>query len=168
MTSITGQPVLKRWANFSRVRNSVARCDGPVWRDEALKNPGTTSLITTRKVGRFKYHYLNPVPIQKIADHWISRFSKSWIRGLTNIKTALEKENIMVAKPKHVYVTSIKTTPEKLWAALTDPKLTVQYFFAHRLQSTLKTGADFNYLDTDNKIMLRGKVMEASQPKKNS
>ena len=131
-----------------------------------LKILEQASLITTCKLGRFKYHYLNPVPIQEIADRWISRFSQPWIQGLTNIKTVLEKENIMVAKPKHVYVTMIKTTPEKLWAALTDPKLTVQYFFAHRLQSTLKTGADFNYLDTDNKIMLRGKVIEATQPKK--
>ena len=133
-----------------------------------LKILEQASLITTCKLGRFKYHYLNPVPIQKIADHWISRFSKPWVQELTHMKHILEKETAMVTPPKHVYVTSIKTTPEKLWAALTDPKLTVQYFFAHRLQSTLKTSADFNYLDTDNKIMLRGKVIEATQPKKNS
>jgi len=131
-----------------------------------LKILEQASLIATRKVGRFKYHYLNPVPIQEIANRWISRFSKPWVQELTTMKYILEKENSMITKPKHVYVTIIKTTPEKLWAALTDPKLTAQYFFAHRLQSTLKTGAEFNYLGEDNQVMLRGKVIAANKPKK--
>ena len=44
-------------------------------------------LIATRKVGRQKLHYLNPVPIQLIADRWVSKFAAPWASALSAIKT---------------------------------------------------------------------------------
>ncbi len=47
-------------------------------------------LVTTRKVGREKFHYLNPVPIQMIAERWISKFAAPWVSGLTGLKRHVE------------------------------------------------------------------------------
>lgn len=122
-------------------------------------------LIATRKEGRFKYHYLNPVPIQEIADRWISSFAAPWSRSLTDLKRQLERNNI-VNKPQHVYVTVIKTTPEKLWDALTKADQTPLYYYGASIKTDLKAGSDFNYMTPDGHVMVGGKVIEAQKPKK--
>ena len=43
-------------------------------------------LVTTRRDGRRKLHFLNPVPIQLIADRWISRYAAPWVSGLADLK----------------------------------------------------------------------------------
>jgi DNA-binding transcriptional ArsR family regulator len=76
-------------------------------------------LVTTRKVGREKLHYLNPVPIRRVFDRWTSKYAKPFTRALADLKQRLEGDNNMSAPtaPKHVYEVYIRTTPEKLWAA---------------------------------------------------
>lgn len=87
------------------------------------------SLVTTRKEGRFKYHYLNPIPLQQIADRWISSFAAPWARGLSQLKWELEEgHKPMSAQPKHVFTTIIQTTPEALWDALVNPGKMALYF----------------------------------------
>ena len=83
-------------------------------------------LVTTRKVGREKFHYLNPVPIQLVADRWISKYARPWVEGMLELKRTLEEDPM--GKPNHVYRTFIRTTPERLWQALTDGDLTAAYF----------------------------------------
>jgi DNA-binding transcriptional ArsR family regulator len=48
------------------------------------------SLVVSRRRGREKHHYLNPVPIHDIADRWISRFERGRLRLLADLKTQLE------------------------------------------------------------------------------
>ncbi|CAA9257604.1 MAG: Transcriptional regulator, ArsR family / Ligand-binding SRPBCC domain protein family [uncultured Chloroflexi bacterium] len=87
------------------------------------------TLITTVWRGREKLHYLNAVPINAIADRWINRYSRAHTRALADLKTALEQPLVTtVTKPEFVYTTFIKTTPERLWQALTDPAFTAQYW----------------------------------------
>lgn len=50
------------------------------------------NLVSTRKRGREKWHYLNPVPINEIYMRWIGKFDKSRLEALHNLKEAL-KEN---------------------------------------------------------------------------
>ncbi|WP_238324702.1 ArsR/SmtB family transcription factor [Pseudacidobacterium ailaaui] len=51
-------------------------------------------LVVTQKQGREKLHYLNPVPIHEIADRWISKYERSHLRALADLKHKLEeKEN---------------------------------------------------------------------------
>jgi DNA-binding transcriptional ArsR family regulator len=50
----------------------------------------TAGLVTTRKVGREKRHYLNPVPIRLVHDRWISKYAEPWVRGLIDLKHDLE------------------------------------------------------------------------------
>jgi len=48
------------------------------------------NLVSTVWQGREKLHYLNPVPIQEIADRWISKYERSRLRALADLKSQLE------------------------------------------------------------------------------
>ena len=48
------------------------------------------SLVTTRRAGRRKLHFLNPVPIQDIADRWIGKYERGRLRALADLKQDLE------------------------------------------------------------------------------
>jgi uncharacterized protein YndB with AHSA1/START domain/DNA-binding transcriptional ArsR family regulator len=131
-----------------------------------LKILEEASLITTRKEGRFKYHYLNSAPLQEISDRWISRFASPWVQSMADVKTQLEKEYSMTTKPKHVYVSVIKTTPEKLWAALTDGKITPAYYYGGAFEGEVKAGAEYRYVAPDGGNFVSGKIIEANAPTK--
>jgi DNA-binding transcriptional ArsR family regulator len=47
-------------------------------------------LVTTRKRGREKLHFLNPVPIRLIYDRWVSKYAEPWAATLTGLKAQLE------------------------------------------------------------------------------
>jgi DNA-binding transcriptional ArsR family regulator len=48
------------------------------------------NLVATRRRGRDKLHFLNPIPIHQIADRWINKYERVQLRALTNLKQALE------------------------------------------------------------------------------
>ena len=50
-------------------------------------------LVVTRRVGRSKLHYLNPVPIRLIHDRWISKYAEPWVGALSRLKSELEAES---------------------------------------------------------------------------
>jgi DNA-binding transcriptional ArsR family regulator len=50
------------------------------------------NLVVTQKRGREKLHYLNPVPINDIADRWIGKYERSRLRALADLKRNLEGE----------------------------------------------------------------------------
>ena len=84
------------------------------------------NLITTVRRGREKHHYLNAAPINEIADRWITRYDQDRVHALADLKRALEESP--VDKPSFVYTTYIRTTPERLWQALTEPAFTARYW----------------------------------------
>ncbi len=49
-------------------------------------------LITTRKQGRSRLHFLNPVPIRLIHDRWVSKYAEPWATGLSELKSELESK----------------------------------------------------------------------------
>lgn len=83
-------------------------------------------LVTAVRRGRERLHYLNAAPIADIAQRWINRYDRERVHALTDLKHALEGHPM--SKPEFVYVTYIKTTPERLWQALTDPAFTRRYW----------------------------------------
>jgi len=99
-------------------------------------------LVTTRRVGRQKLHYLNPVPIRLVLDRWISKYAQPWVEAMTGIKQALESD--MTQAPKHVFEVYIRTTPEKLWAALTDREANHK-FFGLDVESDWQTGSTYRF-----------------------
>jgi DNA-binding transcriptional ArsR family regulator len=50
-------------------------------------------LVTTKRRGREKLHFLNPVPIRLIHDRWVSKYAEPWAATLTGLKHTLEEEN---------------------------------------------------------------------------
>ena len=49
-------------------------------------------LVATRRRGREKLHFLNPVPIRLVHDRWVSKYAEPWAAGLADLKKDLEKE----------------------------------------------------------------------------
>lgn len=120
-------------------------------------------LITTRKVGREKHHYLNPVPIQLVYERWVSKYAQPWSQALTGLKSRLEVEG-MTQQPSHVLQIFIRTTPEQLWQALTDGALTQQYFFNSRVESTWRPGASYRLYNSNGDKTVEGEVLDADPP----
>lgn len=58
-----------------------------------LKLLEQANLIAIRWRGRQKLHYLNPVPIQEIADRWIGMYERVRLRALADLKKKLEGEH---------------------------------------------------------------------------
>lgn len=84
------------------------------------------NLVTTIRRGRVKFHYLNAAPINEIAERWINRYDQERVRALSDLKRALE--GTPMEKPEFVYTTYIRTTPERLWQALTEPSFTRRWW----------------------------------------
>src|ERR687885_2275914 len=95
------------------------------------------NLVTTVRRGREKLHYLNPAPISAIGERWITRYDRGRVEALADLKRALE-DRAPVEKPTFVYTTYIKTTPERLWQALTDPAFTRRYWFGVTFETDWK------------------------------
>src|SRR3954451_21192493 len=47
-------------------------------------------LVVTRRHGREKHHFLNPVPIRLVHDRWVSKYAERWSAALSDLKTRLE------------------------------------------------------------------------------
>jgi uncharacterized protein YndB with AHSA1/START domain/DNA-binding transcriptional ArsR family regulator len=118
----------------------------------------SAGLVTSQKVGRQRLHYLNPVPIRLIHDRWISRYAAPLVAQLTSLKAHLEDPSMAVA-PRHVYEVYIRTTPERLWRAITDPADTQLYYYGTRVQSDWKPGSRLAYLEGDT-ATLECKIIE--------
>ena len=88
-----------------------------------LKVLEEANLVVTRRRGREKLHFLNPVPIRLVHDRWVSKYAEPWAATLSGLKHELEKT---MEKIFEIY---IKTTPERLWQAITDPEMRAKYTF---------------------------------------
>jgi len=94
-------------------------------------------LVVSRRKGREKLHFLNPVPIRQIHDRWVSKYTETWAAGLVELKSDLE------ATMEKVFEIYIRTTPERLWEAITNPDLRARYHFGSRVESEWTTGSSY-------------------------
>ena len=81
-------------------------------------------VVTTQWRGREKLHFLDAAALQAIADRWLSRYDQRRAAALADLETALEAPTVN----EFVYTTYIRTTPEALWQALTEPAFTRRYW----------------------------------------
>jgi uncharacterized protein YndB with AHSA1/START domain len=70
------------------------------------------------------------------------------------------------AQSTFVYVIFIRTTPEKLWSALTDPAQMREYWFGMHIESEWKKGAEWQMLFPDGRIGDTGEILEFDRPKR--
>ena len=90
--------------------------------------------MVTRRRGREKLHFLNPVPIRLVHDRWVSKYAEPWAAGLSDLKQRLE------SPMEKVFEIYIRTTPERLWEAITDPEIRSKYNFGAGSTSDWKVG----------------------------
>lgn len=122
-------------------------------------------LITTKKVGREKHHFLNAVPIQQVYDRWVRKYAQFWARSLVDLKLVLE-ESSMSFLPDHVFQIFIRATPERIWEAITNGEITNKYYFNTMVQSSWVVGAPYHYKYADGNAMISGDVLEVDPPRK--
>ncbi|MCF6443865.1 SRPBCC domain-containing protein [Nereida sp. MMG025] len=108
-------------------------------------------LITTRKDGRFKYHYLNALPIMEAMDRWVEPMRvHPTARAVMTLKTQLERPAQM--KPDFVMHTYIRCTQDALWDALTSTDQMPNYHFM--ANDIRRDGARIDYYTPDGNLML--------------
>ena len=65
-----------------------------------------------------------------------------------------------------IYVTFIRTTPEKLWTALTTPDFMKQYWFGMHQETDWKAGSPWRLVNADGRVLDTGEVVEADPPRR--
>jgi uncharacterized protein YndB with AHSA1/START domain len=95
-------------------------------------------LVVTKRRGREKLHFLNPVPIRLIHDRWIDKYTQPWAAMLSGLKRGLEE-----GRMEKVFEIYIKTTPERLWQAITDPELRAKYTFGVGVYTDWEPGSTY-------------------------
>jgi uncharacterized protein YndB with AHSA1/START domain len=95
-------------------------------------------LVATKRRGREKLHFLNAVPIRLVHDRWVSKYAEPWAATLTGLKHRLEEEPM-----EKVFEIYIKTTPERLWEAITDTDMRASYSFGVGTVSDWTPGSSY-------------------------
>jgi uncharacterized protein YndB with AHSA1/START domain/biotin operon repressor len=95
-------------------------------------------LVVTKRRGREKLHFLNAVPIRQIHNRWIDKYAAPMAALLTGLKANIEEEEM-----EKVYEIYIKTTPERLWRAITDPAQRAKYSFGVGVRSQWTPGSAY-------------------------
>ena len=103
-----------------------------------LKVLEEANLVVTKRRGREKLHFLNPVPIRLVHDRWVSKYAEPWAATLTGLKRTLEDRTM-----EKVFEIYIKTTPEQLWDAITDAKMRAKYSFGVETNSDWTNGSGY-------------------------
>jgi uncharacterized protein YndB with AHSA1/START domain/DNA-binding transcriptional ArsR family regulator len=123
------------------------------------------NLVTTVRRGRLKLHYLNPVPLWDIQERWIKQFETPRLRALSAIKRQAE-EDPMSDRPDYVYVTYIKSSPERIWDALTDPEQTARCW-GHSNVSNWREGSVWEHRRVDGSGVadVIGTILRSERPR---
>ena len=70
------------------------------------------------------------------------------------------------AQSRFVYVTFIRTTPERLWSALTSPDVMREYWFGMHCESDWRAGSAWRLVFPDGRVADTGEILEAERPKR--
>jgi uncharacterized protein YndB with AHSA1/START domain/DNA-binding transcriptional ArsR family regulator len=147
-----GQTLSQLEEHFSMTRFGVMK---------HLKLLEEAGLVVTRRRGREKLHFLNPVPIRLVHDRWVSKYAEPWVAGLSDLKQRLE------SPMEKVYEIYIRTTPELLWEAITDPGIRAKYNFGAGVTSDWTPGArmEMGAPNADG-LLGEGEILEVDPPRR--
>src|SRR2546428_5185276 len=119
-------------------------------------------LVTTQRRGREKLHFLNPVPIRLVHDRWVSKYAEPWAAALSGLKRSIE-EDVM----EKVFEIYIKTTPERLWEAITDGEMRQKYNFGVGVTSAWKAGSRYESVHPGAGVAIaEGENLEVDPPRR--
>jgi uncharacterized protein YndB with AHSA1/START domain/DNA-binding transcriptional ArsR family regulator len=122
-------------------------------------------LVTSRRVGRERHHYLNAVPIRELHDRWLDRYRARAASVLLELTTTLEEETMDTFVPSSVFTLFVKATPEQMWKALTESSFTERYYYASTVESDWEIGSPYRYL-VGGKDAIVGEVLESDPPQR--
>jgi uncharacterized protein YndB with AHSA1/START domain len=125
-----------------------------------LKQLEDAGLVVTRRQGREKLHYLNPVPIRLVHDRWVSKYAEPIAAALSGLKQRLE------SSMEKVFEIYIRTTPERLWEAITDGDIRSKYNFGARVDSDWAAGSRYELGHGGAGILAEGTVLESDPPRR--
>src|ERR1700685_2916413 len=104
-----------------------------------LKVLEEAGLVTTKRRGREKLHFLNAVPIRLVHDRWVRKYAEPWAATLSGLKIRIEEGTMdtqisgkrpwTASASEKVFEIYIHTTPERLWEAITDEEMRSRYNF---------------------------------------
>lgn len=127
-----------------------------------LKVLEEAGLVSTKRRGREKLHYLNPVPIRLVHDRWVSKYAEPWAAALSGLKQTIEEE--VMEKVFEIY---IKTTPERLWEAITDSEMRQKYNFGVGVTSEWTLGSRYEGVHPMAPFtLLEGENLEVEPPRR--
>ena len=119
-------------------------------------------LVVSKRRGREKRHFLNPVPIRLVHDRWVSKYAEPWAATLTGLKKGIEE-----AAMEKVFEIYIKTTPERLWEAITDGETRQKYNFGVGVVSDWTTGSDYQSEHAQASVPIaEGENLEVDPPRR--
>ena len=126
-------------------------------------------LVVSRRSGREKLHFLNPVPIRLIHDRWIGKYTEQRAATLADLKTRLERPGTAA----QVFRVHLKAAPEAVWEAVTSPGWTARYGYRTPSEYDLRPGGTFRSLATAGmramgmpEVIAEGEVLEADPPRR--
>lgn len=125
-----------------------------------LKLLEEAGLVVTRRRGREKLHFLNAIPIRLIHDRWVSKYTEPWVATLSGLKHRLENKTM-----QKVFEIYIKTTPERLWKAITDTEMRRKYNFGAVVTSDWTIGSRYEGVGGGMPV-LEGENLEVDPPRR--
>ncbi|WP_370350584.1 ArsR/SmtB family transcription factor [Catenulispora sp. EB89] len=147
-----GQTLAALTARHAMTRIAVAK---------HLKILEEAGLVVTRRRGREKLHFLNPVPIRLVHDRWVGKYTEQWAAGLVGLKRDLE------APMERVFEIYIRTTPERLWEAITDPAIRAKYHFGMAVESDWTEGSPYRLAHpAAERSIVEGENLEVDPPRR--
>ncbi|TDD93777.1 ArsR/SmtB family transcription factor [Actinomadura rubrisoli] len=132
-------------------------------------------LVVTRRSGREKLHFLNPVPIRLIHDRWIDKYTERPAAALADLKHQLEANEMTATTGTTVqmYRVYIRATPQAVWDAITKPEWTVKFGYQAPVEYDLRPGGAYRSLASEAMkkagapdVVIDGEVIEADPPRK--
>jgi uncharacterized protein YndB with AHSA1/START domain/predicted transcriptional regulator len=126
-----------------------------------LKVLEEAGLVVTKRRGREKLHFLNPVPIRLVHDRWVSKYAEPWAATLSGLKHRLEDKTM-----EKVFEIYIKTTPERLWEAITNAELRQQYNFGVGIASAWTPGSRYESSHPAGVDIAEGENLEVDPPRR--
>jgi uncharacterized protein YndB with AHSA1/START domain/DNA-binding transcriptional ArsR family regulator len=127
-----------------------------------LKLLEEAGLVVTKRRGREKLHFLNPVPIRLVHDRWVSKYAEPWAARLTELKRTIEE-----AVMEKVFEIYIKTTPERLWEAITDSDMRSMYTFGVGVSSEWTPGSTYEAVHQQAQVAIsEGENLEVDPPRR--
>ncbi len=139
-----------------------------------LRQLEDAGLVTTRRAGREKLHFLNVVPIRLIHDRWIDKYTEPQASALADLKNVLEDDmTTATGTTVQVHRVYIKATPQAIWDAIVRPEWTERYGYGGRVVYDLRPGGAFEAHASEEmkatggaEVMVEGEVLEADPPRR--